>query len=249
MWLEPSQESLMYPVRHAKGIGLRRSALAVVISSLVLGAGAARAEPGVDAESQDRRAPVASQTETNHPAASSTASDTGTAMETSRTEVGSEQSNSDKDSSSGSYYPYSAGTVGDDPAEPTSTAVPPDTLDKVSDKAAVVDDVNIGISVASDGRVSAGAIDDFLPGEDIIVTMGVSDAAPGTSVSVVWIGPGEQRIAEQRQKVTEGATSLKFVMEDTRKWKPGDYLAEVWVGDEKVTDERFSIVAARSARY
>ncbi len=46
---------------------------------------------------------------------------------TSNAVVGSERSNVDEKSSSGSYYPNSAGTVGDDPAHPKSTAVPPDT--------------------------------------------------------------------------------------------------------------------------
>jgi hypothetical protein len=37
--------------------------------------------------------------------------------------VGSKRSNVDEQSSSGAYYPNSAGTVGDDPAHPKSTAV------------------------------------------------------------------------------------------------------------------------------
>jgi len=41
--------------------------------------------------------------------------------------VGTERSNVDEKSTSGSYYPNSAGTVGDDPAHPKSTAVPPDS--------------------------------------------------------------------------------------------------------------------------
>ena len=41
--------------------------------------------------------------------------------------VGTERSNVDEKSTSGSYYPNSAGTVGDDPAHPKSTAIPPDT--------------------------------------------------------------------------------------------------------------------------
>jgi hypothetical protein len=48
--------------------------------------------------------------------------------------VGAARSNVDKKSSSGSYYPNAAGTVGDDPAEPTSTAVPPDTKVKTTDQ-------------------------------------------------------------------------------------------------------------------
>lgn len=46
---------------------------------------------------------------------------------TSNTKVGSKKSNVDEKSSSGSYYPNSAGTVGDDPADPKSTAVSADT--------------------------------------------------------------------------------------------------------------------------
>jgi len=46
---------------------------------------------------------------------------------TSNTKVGAPKSNVDEKSSSGSYYPNSAGTVGDDPAHPKSTAVSADT--------------------------------------------------------------------------------------------------------------------------
>jgi hypothetical protein len=113
---------------------------------------------------------------------------------------------------------------------------------------ALVDDVNIGTAVGSNGHVPADAIDDFLPGEAIYLTMDVSDAAPGTEIRVVWIGPDDQRIAEQRQRVVQGARTLKFVKSDTRLWQPGDYRAEVWVGDEKVNDEVFDVVLARSAR-
>jgi len=46
---------------------------------------------------------------------------------TSNTKVGAPKSNVDEKSSSGAYYPNSAGTVGDDPADPKSTAVSADT--------------------------------------------------------------------------------------------------------------------------
>jgi hypothetical protein len=114
---------------------------------------------------------------------------------------------------------------------------------------AMVDDVNIGVAVAGDGRVPASSNrDDFLPGEDIFLTMDVSDAPAGTAVKVVWIGPGDRQIATQAKTVSAGVSTLKFVKEDTQAWKPGDYRAEVWVGDEKVNDERFNIVSTRSAR-
>lgn len=113
---------------------------------------------------------------------------------------------------------------------------------------AMVDDVIIGTSVAADGQIPAkNRTDDFVPGEDIYLTMDVSDAAPGTMVKVVWFGPDEQRIGEQRQTVSSGVSMLAFKKDGTKAWKTGDYRAEIWVGDEKVNDERFNIVSARSA--
>ena len=80
---------------------MRKTTWAVVISSVFLGAVAARAEPAAAPEAD-------------------------TAKGTSNAEVGSERSNVDKQSSSPAYHPYSAGTVGDDPAKPTSTSAPKD---------------------------------------------------------------------------------------------------------------------------
>jgi hypothetical protein len=113
---------------------------------------------------------------------------------------------------------------------------------------AMVDDVNIGVALDSNGRVpAANGPDNFLPGEDIYLTMDVSDAPPGTAIRVVWIGPNDRQIDMQVQKVAAGVSTLKFVKQGTQSWKPGDYRAEVWVGDEKVNDEMFDIVSTRSA--
>jgi hypothetical protein len=112
----------------------------------------------------------------------------------------------------------------------------------------MVDDVLLGTAVATDGQIPAKSrTDDFVPGENIYLTMDVSDAAPGTMVKVVWFGPDERPIGEQSQTVTSGVSTLKFMKDGTRAWKTGDYRAEVWVGDEKVNDERFNLVSARSA--
>lgn len=46
--------------------------------------------------------------------------------------VGAARSNVDVESTSGAYHPNSAGTVGDDPASPTSTSAPPDAMVKAS---------------------------------------------------------------------------------------------------------------------
>jgi hypothetical protein len=101
----------------------RNTTLVVMMSSLLLGSVVARADRHMG-PSPNPPAETKAHTDDNRPPAPDADADTV------RTEVGSAKSNVDKDSTSGSYYPYSAGTVGDDPAEPTSTAVTPDAGDK-----------------------------------------------------------------------------------------------------------------------
>jgi hypothetical protein len=118
-----------------RGIDMRKTTLAVTISSVLLAAVAAQAvEP-----SQNQQAQATPQTDTSRPSTTSPAPDADTATGTSSTgsagsdqsnvDVGSGKSNVDEKSSSGSYYPYSAGTAGDDPSEPTSTSVQPKETD------------------------------------------------------------------------------------------------------------------------
>ena len=130
--------------------------------------------------------------------------------------------------------------------EKTGVSKPGDVSPLVAQ--AMVDDVTLGTAVTVDGHIPARSRTDvFVPGEVIFLTMDVSDAPPGTAVKVVWYGPHEQRIGEQRQTVASGMSMLKFVKDGTRTWKTGDYRAEIWVGDEKVNDERFNIESARIA--
>ena len=101
---------------------MRTTNLAVVISSVLLGAFAAQAQPTSSASGQVAQSTT--QTDTSRPATTSSAPDADTATGTSSTEqVGSDKSNADKKSASGAYYPYSAGTSGDDPSQPKSTSV------------------------------------------------------------------------------------------------------------------------------
>lgn len=102
--------------------------LAVLISSLLLGTFAARADQHVD-PSLTKPAQELSKMDDNRPSTDHPSVDADSAADTERTEVGDQASNVDEDSSSGSYYPYSAGTVGDDPSQPTSTSVSTDASD------------------------------------------------------------------------------------------------------------------------
>jgi hypothetical protein len=81
------------------------------------------------------------------------------AADTSNTKVGSEKSNVDEHSSSGSYYPYSAGTVGDDPADPKSTSVSPDAHDDPTGPTDQWGDIDSD----GDGYVSPAELDKAAP--------------------------------------------------------------------------------------
>lgn len=148
-----------------------RTTVAAVISSLLLGAVAAQADPWVkggadldgdgylsqtelaqaaptlsahfsamDADNDQKltrnefrswhdllKASMKADLDTTPPAPADSDAATG-----SNVSVGSARSNIDKRSSSGTYHPYAAGTVGDDPSKPTSTSVPTDAIDEAS---------------------------------------------------------------------------------------------------------------------
>ena len=104
---------------------MRKTTLAFVISSVLLGAVAAQAEPTTD-PAQTPPAQTTAPANTSEPAGSSSSQEPGTGQGANNNDsVGTAESNVDKKSTSGSYYPNSAGTVGDTPTQPTSTSPEP----------------------------------------------------------------------------------------------------------------------------
>lgn len=104
---------------------MRNNTLAVVISAVLLGGSvsAYAQEPSQAAESQtpttQSQAPD-TQSQAQAPGASSDATGQGSGQ----APVGTPPSNTDEKATEGDYYPYSSGTVGDDPAKPHATTVP-----------------------------------------------------------------------------------------------------------------------------
>ena len=110
---------------------MRNIAIALAISSVLLGAAATATEPSADPAQPTQVTP---QTDPSRPTADSAQQEaTSSAERGSSQDVGSSRSNVDEKSSSGSYYPYSAGTVGDDPSEPKTTTLPQGTNLEASD--------------------------------------------------------------------------------------------------------------------
>jgi hypothetical protein len=132
---------------------MRKTRLAVVISSILLGgAFATQAQPAEPTTpSQDTQSQATPQ------AGSPT---TGTAG----TDVGSSKSNVDEKSSSGSYYPYSAGTAGDDPSKPKSTSVDADTGDKSDDDTNATRDRWMDADADGDGYLTQVELTKVNPG-------------------------------------------------------------------------------------
>lgn len=111
-----------------------------------------------------------------------------------------------------------------------------------------LDDFTLGHELAADGTMVTGKTgDDFAPGQPLHLTMEVGDAPPGSSVKVVWYGPGETKIGEENKPVVSGQKWLPFTASNTSTWAKGDYRAEVWIGDEKVNTQQFQIVDAAGA--
>lgn len=168
---------------------MRKTTLAAVISSMLLGAVAAHAEPWISRGADTDGDGLLSQAELKQIAptlsssfnamdidndrkvtraeftawheslkarmgaddATSEAAPDADSTTGSNVAVGSGRSNVDKKATSGAYHPYAAGTVGDDPAKPTSTSVPPDATAKAGDKASGPTDQWMDGGADSDG--------------------------------------------------------------------------------------------------
>jgi len=129
--------------------------------------------------------------------------------------------------------------------EQAGTASPSDVSPPVAQS--WIDDVTIGHELTADGSMVAGKTgDDFAPGQAVKLTMEVGDAPPGSTVKIVWYGPGETKIGEDNKPVVAGQKYLPF-NKATKGWAKGDYRAEVWIGDEKVNTQQFQIVDAPRA--
>lgn len=107
-----------------------------------------------------------------------------------------------------------------------------------------VDKVALGGTIAQNGAVEDKK-DEFSQGDGVHLSMQVDDAPPATTVTVHWYGPHNKDLGEQTKPVIEGTEYLSFT-KDSTKWTRGDYRAEVWVGDEKVEEESFKIVAKKA---
>jgi hypothetical protein len=100
-----------------------------------------------------------------------------------------------------------------------------------------VDDVQLSSAA---GNTSQNG---FSPGQTLELSMSVKDAPPGTVVTTYWYGPNNRQLSYESQTVDANKRQLNFQQENTHAWPAGSYRAEVWVGDDRVEEERFDIVS------
>jgi len=106
----------------------------------------------------------------------------------------------------------------------------------------MVSDVTLGKKVSADGNISsADQANKFAPGEPVFIEMKVGGAPAGTAVKVDWYDSADKKLAEDQKTVGKKVKFVDFQAKDAATWAPGDYRAEVWIGDQKVASQQFTI--------
>ena len=135
-----------------------RTKLAVVISSVLLASVATQAQPAPADDAAATTAP----TQNSVPTESTPAQGADAATQGNES-VGTPESNVDEHATSGSYYPFSAGTAGDDPAEPKETSAMPSGDGSAAEKAAGTTDQWQNADTDGDGSLSQDELTKVAP--------------------------------------------------------------------------------------
>jgi hypothetical protein len=145
----------------------------------------------------------------------------------------------------------SIGCAGSDP-QPTEPGATPTTADSElpGDNSASdldpltaerwVDHVRVGRGLDPDGKVPDHmATDAFGSDEEVWISMEVTDAPVGSRIRINVQDPDTRQTVWTAEKAVEpGASHLGFSIDDLA---PGEYRAEVVIGDERVADRTFQV--------
>jgi hypothetical protein len=106
----------------------------------------------------------------------------------------------------------------------------------------MVSDVTLGKKVSADGNItSADQANKFAPGEPVFLEMKIGGAPAGTVVKVDWFDSADKKLAEDQKTVDKKVKYVDFQAKDAATWPAGDYRAEIWIGDQKVASQQFTI--------
>lgn len=104
-------------------------------------------------------------------------------------------------------------------------------------------EIIVGRALNPDGAIPENErTDRFAKGEEIHVAVPVRDFSPQSQVRVAWFGPQDDLLAEDAAEVTETDEYVSFSMAARDDFDPGEYRAEIWMDDQKITEQRFAVV-------
>jgi hypothetical protein len=90
----------------------------------------------------------------------------------------------------------------------------------------------------------------FPAGKTIYVAFRLNHAPAGANVRADWYDAQGRKLASTEKKVLPGEPAMSFTSPDTSSWPKGTYRVEIWLGDQKVDTESFSITEPeKSARF
>jgi hypothetical protein len=111
-----------------------------------------------------------------------------------------------------------------------------------SAQAGHVENVMMGKKVSADGTILADdQANKFAPGEPIYITMQVGTAFAGSPIKVAWYDANNQKVGEDQKTIAKHETQVSLQAKNASSWPAGDYRAEVWMGDQKVSTQQFTI--------
>jgi hypothetical protein len=115
-----------------------------------------------------------------------------------------------------------------------------------SSSPATVEDMTMGKKVGENNTITSDdQANKFAPGEPIYLAVQV-DAPAGAPVQVAWYDDKNEKLGEDQKTVAKHDKHLSFQAKDAAAWPQGDYRAEVWVGNQKVGTQQFTIADRNS---
>lgn len=113
---------------------------------------------------------------------------------------------------------------------------PPATQDAVR-----VTDVDLGLRVGSDKRVT-DQTDSFRPSETVYVSVRTEGTVPSAILKARWTFQGGQVVQESSQTIApKGTTVTEFHVSNPKGWPKGSYQVEVFLNGSSVETESFKV--------
>lgn len=124
-------------------------------------------------------------------------------------------------------------------AAPTTAPPPVDTVIPI-DRTRFLEKAAIGSAVGADGMVTT-EVTSFRRGQTIHATVRASEVPQGLAARVVWFDAKNKEISSESKPVPVDTRTVAFQARNTRRWQPGKYRVELWLGGDTVYEQEFNL--------